>query len=204
MSLEEPHPFDSAFKLIKEMRAELQSLRAALAAEQQQRASEVSELKHEVSALREALTKEKAERGAACQNLITDLTQETTTRTRMLDDLRAQHRQQLSQLNSALSDEVRERKAGEHLRDTNASVEKSERQADSAQIHQELNAQKQNFMNNKDEQTNRLNNLTHDMELVVTYLQKVSSAWECMKGGKLLSSGRSGDGPGSMPASPRA
>jgi len=189
MSLEEPHPFDSAFKLIKEMRAELQDLRAALSAEQQIRASEVSELRNEVKTLKEVLTKEKTERSAACQKLSSDLTLETSSRHKSLDEIKAQHRQQIGQLNELLQDEVRERKSCEHVLDTKDTTETSERKSEDHSLLQDLTSHKANFLNCKDEHAGRINNLTHDMELVVSYLQKVSCAWESMKGGQLLCTG---------------
>merc|ERR1719188_2429681 len=107
--------------------------------------------------------------------------------------MRASHRQEIGRLNQALQDEVRDRKAGEHEKDTRDAAEKSERDADSVQVHRELEKQKENFSINKEEHASCINNLTLDVEMVTSYLQKISSAWECLNGSKLLSSGRSGD-----------
>lgn len=202
VNVEEPHPFDSAFKIIKEMRSELQGLRAQLQAEQQQRATEVNELKNEVNHLREALAKEAAERTQTCLKLTTDLTKETSSRGKNLDELRAQHRQQLGQLSQVLQDEVRERKAAEHMLETKETTDTAERKAENERLNQELADHKRQFVLCKEDHATRIGHLTHDMQMVSSYLQKVSAAWECLKGGKMLSSQRPGDPNPSSPASP--
>mmetsp|Transcript_133394 Transcript_133394/g.333024 ORF Transcript_133394/g.333024 Transcript_133394/m.333024 type:complete len:215 (-) Transcript_133394:102-746(-) len=190
MAMNEPHPFDGAFEMLRKLRSDLQDLRAAFTAEQQQRACEVNELKQEVSMLRDALAREKGERQAQCHKLTTDFTTETSARAKALDEMKVLHRQQLGQLNAMLQDEIRDRKASEHVRETRETALASERKGESDAIHQDLTTFKHNFLACKDDHACRLNNIAHDVDVVVSYLMKVSSSWESLKGTKMLSTNK--------------
>mmetsp|Transcript_13259 Transcript_13259/g.20118 ORF Transcript_13259/g.20118 Transcript_13259/m.20118 type:complete len:220 (-) Transcript_13259:150-809(-) len=187
----EQHPYDAAYGMVKKLRTDLEDLRAALHAEQQQRAAEVTELKQEVVSLREIITKERTERQSITHKLVNDLTQESSVRVKSLEELKAMHRQHLGQLNALLQDEIRDRKACESLRDTREMTAESERRSENEQVQKDICAQKAAYLSTKDEHANKINNINHDLQVVVSYLRKVSSSWDSFMSGKLLSSRKS-------------
>mmetsp|Transcript_73682 Transcript_73682/g.216200 ORF Transcript_73682/g.216200 Transcript_73682/m.216200 type:complete len:253 (-) Transcript_73682:67-825(-) len=82
------HPYDPAFGMMKTMQAELNELRSALHAEQQQRTREVAELRREVIDLQARLSQQYAEQSAQHQTVSCALTNETALRGKAIERLR--------------------------------------------------------------------------------------------------------------------
>lgn len=187
----EPHPYDAPFAYMSAMRKDIQDLRQALHAEQQQRAEEVLELKQEVITLREALKKEIAERNAISHRFQLDITKLSSGSGKGVDELKAVHRQQLGQLNQMLQDEIRDRRASEALRNTREDSAVSEHKVEFATMGKEMNAHKAAFYAFKDETANRINNVVHDIEAIVGQIFKVGYSAESFKAVSFMSSHRS-------------
>jgi len=184
------HPYDNAWAIVRDLRAQVQDLRASLHAEQQQRAAEIAELRQEVFNLKDVLAREKHERQSQCHTLTNDLTVQASNWAKTFEEMKVQHRQQVGQLNTILQDEIRDRKASDAVRDTREQTMASEFKG----LHDNLVSEHHGHISQtsatKDEHGLRINALMHDMELVVSYLQKVSSSWDHLRGASLMSSKR--------------
>lgn len=183
----EPHPYDNAYGLSRQLRSDVDELRAALHAEQVQRATEVQELRNEVMSLREVITRERQERMTHTQRLQADMTTESSSRVKALEELRMQHRQNVSKLNEIVQDEIRDRKAMDAMRETREQARESEYQAQGDMLNKRIDASKASYTGTKDDHSTRLNQLNHDMQVVVTFLRKSGASYETLASAKLMS-----------------
>mmetsp|Transcript_81917 Transcript_81917/g.206769 ORF Transcript_81917/g.206769 Transcript_81917/m.206769 type:complete len:212 (+) Transcript_81917:103-738(+) len=175
-SANEPHPFDPPHDVMKMLKREINELRAAFQAEQQQRAVEVQQLRQEVGMLRDQLQKESHERKTICHQTVQDLTQVRSDQIKSLEEMKVSFASSLHQLNQLLQDEMRDRRAEGSLRDTRESTEKSERQSENAAMKDDIGKHKQVFFGARDDIYQKISNITHDVEMIVTALTKVSVA----------------------------
>jgi len=184
--LTEPHGFDKPYQVIKRLQADVQELRAAFQAEQQQRAVEVNQLRQEVSVLKEQLNKECQERHAICHQTVQDLGILRSEKIQAIDELRSQFTAAVHQLNTLIQDEIRDRKADCSLRDTREASERSERQSDMGNLRQEFGNHKKISDAFRDDTVNSINNLNHDVEMIATTLCKVSTTKGTLSSDNLL------------------
>merc|ERR1719361_716893 len=107
--LEKCHPYDDAWRVVKELRVQVTDLRAALLAEQQQRSAEVMELRKEVQAINQESCKKHGEASKTTTDLCLDFKNHQSISQKHLDDLRTKHKQMHNQLTTSLKDENQER-----------------------------------------------------------------------------------------------
>mmetsp|Transcript_49345 Transcript_49345/g.104973 ORF Transcript_49345/g.104973 Transcript_49345/m.104973 type:complete len:211 (+) Transcript_49345:189-821(+) len=188
----EAHPYDQPWAIVQGLRKDVADLRAMLHAEQQQRAAEVQELKGEVAMLREALKTETHPLHAITHKLSTDLDATASHFSKAIEEVKASHRQNLGHLNSLLQDEIRTRKHAEDLRDSREASRDSEWKSTINHLQSEMGHQKQVFLSFKDESVNDVNNLVHDVELIMNGLVKVSHAKETIATQNLFCTDTSG------------
>mmetsp|Transcript_81928 Transcript_81928/g.206790 ORF Transcript_81928/g.206790 Transcript_81928/m.206790 type:complete len:213 (+) Transcript_81928:24-662(+) len=199
-SANEPHPFDPPHDVMKMLKREINELRAAFQAEQQQRAVEVQQLRQEVSVLRDQIPKEKLERQTICHQIVNDLTQLRSDHIKGLDEIKTNFGSSLHQLNQILQDEMRDRRAQDSLRDTREATEKSERISEAAAIKNDIGKHKQVFSGTREDVYTSISNITHDIEMIATALSKASytkaglnadglHCWKYFSGSGMLSTG---------------
>jgi len=190
MNSADSHPYDTPWQIVKDLRAQIHDLRAAFQAEQQQRAAEVTELRNEVAVLKDSLGKERHERQVQCHDLTNNITMLDTNCHKSIDEVKLFQRQQLHQLHQILQDEIRDRKATESHRDTREEAMKCDIRTIKNTFESDLGEQKNAHVRTKDDHATRINNILHDLGMVVDYLQKVSGSWDMLKGATLRSANK--------------
>mmetsp|Transcript_97102 Transcript_97102/g.243444 ORF Transcript_97102/g.243444 Transcript_97102/m.243444 type:complete len:216 (+) Transcript_97102:55-702(+) len=184
----EPHAFDKPYEVIQKLQRDVQDLRAAFQAEQQQRAVEVNQLRQEVGVLRDQLNKECHERHGICHQLVQDLGILKSEKIKAIDELRSQFTTAVHQLNTIIQDEIRDRKSDCSLRDTREANERSERQAELGNLRQEFGNHKKAYNSFRDDTVTGMQNIACDIEMIVTVMIKASSSKGTLKNENLLCS----------------
>jgi len=172
----EAHAFDMPFEVMKSFRKEIAELKAGFQAEQQQRAVEIQQLRQEVFSLKQQLVKESAERTEICHQTVQDLTQLRSDKLKAIEELKVTFTNAITHVNQLLQDEVRDRKNSDSLRDTRENAEKSERQAENGQMKDDISKHKSVFFGSRDDLMTKINDNTHDIDVISTAMQKVSKA----------------------------
>jgi len=178
----EAHPYDNAYKVMKELKGQVTDLRAALLAEQQQRASEVMELRMEMMEMKKDLPK----RCDVLKSQILQISIDLATwrsKDKGLEDLKVQNRQMIAQLNNLLQDEIQDRKSHQQIFEAKLSSHSAEFKQDNEAIQMDFTALSNGLGHHKEDHTNRINELTHDVHQVVNYLRKVGTAWNVFSPG---------------------
>jgi len=173
----EAHPYDVPFKVITELKAQIHELRAALLAEQQQRAAEVLELRNQLTEVK----KELPPKFAGIKDMILTLQKEMATYVRSkdksLEELKTQNRQALSQLNACIQDEIQARVSKEKLDKAQFETLSRETRHDTHHLQTSLDDLESRVHAQKEEADNKSNNLSHDLHQIVSYLQKMAGSW---------------------------
>lgn len=193
----ESHPYDTPWAIVQNLRKDVADLKAMLRAEQQQRATEVQNLRSDLATLTEAFKADTNPLHAGVHKLTQDLDATASHFSQVIEEIQNAHRQHLGQLNSLLQDEIRTRK---HCEDLGASREVSrtkEWKASFSSLQNEVSHQKQVFLAFKDEQVTDVNNLAHDVELIMTGLMEVSQTRDALDNHQLFCFSHPGSGNGS-------
>merc|ERR1712019_97436 len=97
------------------MRGQIQDLRAALLAEQQQRAAEILELRHEVTVLKKQLNTGVSDLKGSHTAMAAELLTQRSKVDQSLEEFRSMNKVTLSQLSALVQDEIRDRKHSQHM-----------------------------------------------------------------------------------------
>lgn len=181
-SIGSKHPYDPAYGMMKTMQAELNELRAALHAEQQQRSREVAELRREVIDLQARLSQQYAEQSAQHQTVSCAMTNETALRGKAIDRLRSEvttaiqraeevdtlktlQATQFGKLATELKTQKKERQEGHKDLENRLRSEISERKEQCERIIEDLTNHKAVAEANLSLDREKLDYLTHNVQL---------------------------------------
>uniref|UniRef100_A0A7S1WVY9 Uncharacterized protein n=1 Tax=Alexandrium catenella TaxID=2925 RepID=A0A7S1WVY9_ALECA len=189
------HPYDPAYGIMKTMQAELNELRSALHAEQQQRTREVAELRREVIDLQARLSQQYAEQSQQHQTVSCALTNETALRGRALEKLRSEvghaieraeeveslktlQATQFGKLATELKTQKKERQESHKDLESRLRGEISERKEQCDKIIEDLTNHKAVAEANLTLDREKLDYLTHNVQLAGDLL--TNGIWESM------------------------
>jgi len=176
------HPFDPAYGMMKELKAEVAQLKETLQAEQRTRNKEVTQLQREVQSLQQALAKEQSDRMSDTKRLTQALTTETAMRGKALEKCRSEiaeamqrlesignlqqhHDGKISKMSIEMVHEIRERKLGQKDLEKKLGQEADTRSHDVQNLAQALAAQSQTSHANSMFNKEKLFNLTRTCQL---------------------------------------
>lgn len=173
----EAHPYDGPWKLISEMKTQVNDLRAALLAEQQQRATEVMELKKDMAVLKKEVPQMY---GSLRENILQvhqDLEKSQRAKEKDVDDWKASFRQLITMLNARVSEEIEERQAKNHI--IGASFESLTRESkqDTKNVQRSLDDLENLVRTFRADTEVRNNHFSHDIHHIGNYLAKCASTW---------------------------
>jgi len=175
------NPFESAFAIMKDLRTEVQQLRAALKTETEKRESEVTELKGEVKYLREELLKEQAERQVVTQKISTAQAGEIVQIKAEIEKIKANKISEIAKLTGSLEDEAKRALHAQQDLLARFEAETLQRKADNEAFTRDLADQKARTETWQSESTTWTRNIKEDLKRIVGQLNHVDKAWQEFK-----------------------
>lgn len=169
---EEAHAFEEPFSILKSLRNDVTQLRIALKDEQRKRSLDVEELRTEIEGLK--LQKQKENLLEAVVEISQELTTLKSEKLQALDKMKVGFTRSLQQLQQQINDEVRDRQAGEAVRDTRQAADRSERITECDTIKEEATKREQSFNTTRDEMLIALSDIKHDVDLISSVMAKFS------------------------------